>query len=80
MDEYCQKHPDEFQVVYTNIIPEEGGKNVNKKTVGMIMMGIGGIVAVVTLVLLFKWHPVHIGLIVASVGVGFGGYTLYKKA
>lgn len=52
---------------------------MNKKTAGMIMMGVGGLVAITMLVLLFKWHPVHIGIIVAAVVVGYVGYLLYKK-
>jgi small-conductance mechanosensitive channel len=51
---------------------------MNKKTIGLIMMIVGGIVTVVTLGLLIKWYPIQVGIIVA--GIGFGGYTVYKKA
>lgn len=49
------------------------------KTVGTIVMAVAGVVAAVTLVLLVKWHPIHIGVIVASAVAGYVGYTLYKK-
>lgn len=52
---------------------------MEKKTIGMIVMGVAGVVAAVTLVLLVKWHPIHIGIIVASAVAGYVGYTLYKK-
>jgi len=52
---------------------------MEKKTIGMIVMGVAGVVAAVTLVLLVKWHPVHIGVLVVAVGTGFAGYTIYKK-
>jgi len=52
---------------------------MNKKTIGIIMMVVGGLTAIVTLVLLVKWYPIQVGTIVLGAGVAFGGYTLYKK-
>jgi hypothetical protein len=52
---------------------------MNKKTVGIIMMAVGGVVAAVTLVLLVKWYPFQVGTIVVAGAVGFVGYTIYKK-
>jgi len=52
---------------------------MNKKTIGLIMMVVGGLVAAITLVLLVKWYPIQVGTIVVALGVGFGGYTIYKK-
>jgi hypothetical protein len=79
MDEYCSKHPEDWEIVYTNTIVKEGGKKVSKKIIGIIMMVVGGITAVIALGLLIKWYPIQVATIVTGVGLGFGGYLVYKK-
>lgn len=53
---------------------------MNTKTIGLIMMIVGGLTAIIALGLLIKWYPIQVGLIVGGIGIGFGGYTLYKKS
>jgi hypothetical protein len=52
---------------------------MDKKQIGLIMMIVAGVTLAITLYLLIKWYPIHVSLIVFSMGLGFGGYKIFKS-
>jgi len=46
---------------------------MEQKTLGTILKAVGIAIGVISLILMFKWHPVLSGLIVVGAGVYFIG-------
>ena len=53
---------------------------MDKKMISMIVMCVAGVVEVVTLVLLVKWHPIHVAVLIVGAVAGYIGNKMYRQS